>query len=527
METHRLSLCMIVRDEETMLPDFLTSVQGLWDELCVVDTGSSDATVTLLTEAGAKLTHRPWDDDFSAARNASLAMATGDWILYLDADERMTPELATAIRNVMSNDQAGAATVLLRDDLPGGLRRETRLLRLFRHDPDIRFLHRIHEDPTESVLESLKHSKRRVVAIDGVLEHLGYRKDLTDGRGKKERDLSMLERCLADNPDDWYSRHKMLELSSFWDDIPLWQQLSRDAWARLEHADKSMLATTAHAGEMFVIIAGGLQRSGDDLIAMIEPWRDHIPPSVDYLTALGLAHESEGRLENAAAEFHQAVALADQLGLPAAAVRPQLALARLSAAVNDLDNAIERVWLALDGSPVDPEALLALVFFSSLTGNDFSWRERYEQSYGRSTPWLATLGDHALREQRWSDAIALFTEAAGSPPAGQAAERLAQAHFGNGAHQKARDLAASLMETQPSAALGVLVCDMIAGRDLSLDVDIDQESADAALTAWVDILWSSGDTEAMTALLDRLGTVIDIFPWLPTHLRELTNRLMS
>ena len=72
MSQPRLSLCMIVRDEAGMLPDFLRSVDGLWDELIVVDTGSVDATVHILEEAGAQMTYRTWDDDFSAARNTGL-----------------------------------------------------------------------------------------------------------------------------------------------------------------------------------------------------------------------------------------------------------------------------------------------------------------------------------------------------------------------------------------------------------------------------------------------------------------------
>src|SRR6185436_13910378 len=71
----RLSLCMIVRDEADLLPRFLEQAQGLWDELCVVDTGSSDSTVDILTKAGARIFHRAWDEDFAAARNAGLVWA--------------------------------------------------------------------------------------------------------------------------------------------------------------------------------------------------------------------------------------------------------------------------------------------------------------------------------------------------------------------------------------------------------------------------------------------------------------------
>ena len=65
----RLSLCMIVKDEADMLPGFLERVRGLWDELVVVDTGSTDHSVALLEAAGARVLHQPWRHDFALARN--------------------------------------------------------------------------------------------------------------------------------------------------------------------------------------------------------------------------------------------------------------------------------------------------------------------------------------------------------------------------------------------------------------------------------------------------------------------------
>ena len=87
-----LSLCMIVKDEADMLPAFLAKVQGLWDELVVVDTGSRDTTVAILEAAGAKVLHRPWRHDFALARNYSLEAATGDWVLVLDPDEHVSAQ---------------------------------------------------------------------------------------------------------------------------------------------------------------------------------------------------------------------------------------------------------------------------------------------------------------------------------------------------------------------------------------------------------------------------------------------------
>lgn len=82
-----LSVCMIVKNEEEHLVKCLKSIRDVVDEMIVVDTGSTDRTKAIGTAFGAKVFDFPWTEDFSAARNHSLAQATGDWILILDADE--------------------------------------------------------------------------------------------------------------------------------------------------------------------------------------------------------------------------------------------------------------------------------------------------------------------------------------------------------------------------------------------------------------------------------------------------------
>jgi len=84
-----ISICMIVRNEEKKLPGCLESCAGLGNEIIVVDTGSTDRTKEVAAGMGAKVFDFPWIDDFAAARNESIRHATGDWILWMDADERI------------------------------------------------------------------------------------------------------------------------------------------------------------------------------------------------------------------------------------------------------------------------------------------------------------------------------------------------------------------------------------------------------------------------------------------------------
>lgn len=87
----RLSLAMIVRDEAESIAAVLGDASTFCDELVVLDTGSVDGTAELAKKAGATVHHFEWIDDFAAARNHAFDLCTGEWIVWLDADDRVTP----------------------------------------------------------------------------------------------------------------------------------------------------------------------------------------------------------------------------------------------------------------------------------------------------------------------------------------------------------------------------------------------------------------------------------------------------
>src|SRR5688572_6232037 len=83
---HRVSLCLIAKNEEERLPVCLRSAVDLVDETIVVDTGSTDRTKEIAGQFGARLVDFPWRDSFSAAMNEAIRHASGDWIFWLHAD---------------------------------------------------------------------------------------------------------------------------------------------------------------------------------------------------------------------------------------------------------------------------------------------------------------------------------------------------------------------------------------------------------------------------------------------------------
>jgi glycosyltransferase involved in cell wall biosynthesis len=94
----KLSLAMIVRDEEETLGRILDEAAQFCDELVVVDTGSSDDSRSIAAKAGATVLDFDWIDDFSAARQHGFDACQGEWIIWLDADDSITPEVQERLR---------------------------------------------------------------------------------------------------------------------------------------------------------------------------------------------------------------------------------------------------------------------------------------------------------------------------------------------------------------------------------------------------------------------------------------------
>ena len=197
--TEKLSLCMIVRDEEARLGNCLESVSGLCDEIVVVDTGSRDRTIEVAERFGAKIGHFEWCDDFAAARNASLELATGDWILWLDADDLLPGEYHGSIRSLMSRGRDKAYFFALDDR---GYESVSCLqMRLFPNLPGVNFQMPIHEQVTISLADL----GIEMIPADVRVVHTGYTTPEVV-REKKDRYLEIMERWLESHPEDYMVR---------------------------------------------------------------------------------------------------------------------------------------------------------------------------------------------------------------------------------------------------------------------------------------------------------------------------------
>ncbi|MCW3096929.1 MAG: hypothetical protein JWL77_2547 [Chthonomonadaceae bacterium] len=198
----RISLCMIVRDEERVLGPCLQSARPWVEEIIVIDTGSTDRTIEIALSHGARVEHFVWCDDFSAARNESLKYATGDWILWLDGDDTLPWRSGEAIRQFVETApaQISAFVIPVQFVEDGSTHGATRVdhVKLFRNGLGVQFERRIHEQ----ILASLRQVGGEIARCPALVLHSGYDVSPEGQKKKRVRDARILELELQERPDD-------------------------------------------------------------------------------------------------------------------------------------------------------------------------------------------------------------------------------------------------------------------------------------------------------------------------------------
>lgn len=197
----RLSVCMIVKNEERFIGQCLASIRDVADEIIVVDTGSTDRTREIAQEHGAEIHAFAWCDDFSAARNAALERVTGDWVLILDADEELPVEQHATLRRLLA-DQRVLGWRLPLYDVGREAEGSNYVPRLFRNAPGLFYVGRVHEQVFYSVEARRKEWGLEIRVGDAVLRHHGYTEQIIQERSKIARNLRLLEQAVQEIPDD-------------------------------------------------------------------------------------------------------------------------------------------------------------------------------------------------------------------------------------------------------------------------------------------------------------------------------------
>lgn len=296
---------MIVKNEERFLEQCLKSAAGYVDEICILDTGSSDRTIEIARSFGARVEERAWRNDFGWARNEALAMATKRWILQLDADEELLAESRVVLAQLRTVP-AYRTGLWVRcrndaDDYAGTGSMSHSLVRLFPNADEIRYKGRIHEfatiDDSQTGISAV-HSPAAIV-------HHGYLKDVIASRNKAQRNLEIVRESAQAEPDDPFH----------WFNLGMTAHIMGDASAARDAFEK-MLEVNGDRPRGFM--ANGLSTLADiyteklkDPERALETARRCLAFAPNYANAhfsIGKAYVEMGRLDEARAAYRDAIA---------------------------------------------------------------------------------------------------------------------------------------------------------------------------------------------------------------------------
>ncbi|BDU75389.1 tetratricopeptide repeat-containing glycosyltransferase family 2 protein [Mesoterricola sediminis] len=365
----RLSVAMIVKNEAEVLGRCLESVRGLWDELRVLDTGSTDGTAEVARGFGAVVEDFPWTGDFSEARNACIARCSGDWILVLDADEALDPADHGALRAALERPGAQAYSLPIRNYLPGGAfvgmdgqarRNDGRYrtgaghshfylqhaVRLFRSQAEPPYRGRVHE-----IVEPWFEARGLPIAdLDVAVHHFG-KVDPARDRLKQDAYFRLALAEAAEDPENLQVQYNVIQ-----------EGLMVEAWPEVLAAAERFRARAPRA-PMLVWLGGGLALQGLGRDAEALAWFEAIlaqsPAHAPALAARAESRRRLGRAEEALADLLAAME-ADP-----AYTAPFLRLAAQLEAGGDTASARQVLEAGLDQNPADIQLWEALVGLSA------------------------------------------------------------------------------------------------------------------------------------------------------------------
>jgi tetratricopeptide (TPR) repeat protein len=300
-----VSVCMIVKNEETLLPRCLKSVRDLADEIIVVDTGSTDRTREIARDFGGIVYEYPWQGDFSAARNESLRHATKNWILVIDADEELPAEETAALRFFIDQPDIRIISLSIYNKSleTGRISSFLPSMRLFRRNLDLRYYGIVHNrlDVPSDV---------PITRCQAKIYHYGYDLSREALEKKKARTMALLEQQLAANPDDVYANFNMAQL------LRGFREANNETVNRriIEHAGRVIRhpesRTQSYHGQRLMSLhqmATALYALNqyDEAERYCQEALAAKPGYLDPMLTLGHIHLASGRLDKAKTFYHQ------------------------------------------------------------------------------------------------------------------------------------------------------------------------------------------------------------------------------
>ncbi|MGO9751592.1 MAG: glycosyltransferase [Solirubrobacteraceae bacterium] len=351
-----LSLCMIVRDEEAMLPRCLAAVAPAVDEIVIVDTGSQDRTIEIARSFGARVIEREWTGSFSEARNVSFEQATGDWLLYLDADEVLIAEDVDRLR-ALTGQTWREAFHLLETNFTGeedwGTAMTHSALRVFRNRPNYRFSGRLHEQIAEQLPvylpERIHHANVRI-------DHYGYLGVVRNAKEKERRNIELLLAQKADSPPTAFLHFNLgseyYAINDFGSALREFEQ----SWMMVKSLPEGRLSD--YTSTLFARMVKTLRACGrhQDAIDRAAEGLELFPGYTDLVLEQGYASFKMNRIDDAIGYWEKCIEMGDAPAVYAATVgsgtyMPRLSLADLHVSRGEVARALELLRWCADNHP--------------------------------------------------------------------------------------------------------------------------------------------------------------------------------
>jgi tetratricopeptide (TPR) repeat protein len=301
----RLSVAMIVRNERDVLAESIQSVKPFADEIVVMDTGSTDQTEAIAGQLGAKVRQSVWNHSFSEVRNACLGHITGDWVLWLDAGERLLAETGKQLREFIDRHAQSSKAYMLWIEVPAKVEaacgEQAARTRLMPNRREVRFTGRVRE----TAEPSLKTAGIRVEMAPGrIVRHpRQHNPEIKTINAKRNFDLACRENAERHEP----SPHRLLlAMGEAYSDLGLFQP----AWSVFRNvidksAKKSAEMLEAYYG-LITILDNDLSAHELQMIVCLEALEVY-PFDAQLLLALGNYLHRDRQFDLAAKAFDTAI----------------------------------------------------------------------------------------------------------------------------------------------------------------------------------------------------------------------------